>query len=173
MSPPAPSHQPPSTRPTPANPDQPGQPPAQPSPGQARPAQPSPSTLPSTQPQMQNVVPKKRRFAQNVSQKLGCGMVFKPHSCFLEQMPAMSPPAPATSPPALARPQPTQTSQASPAPSPAQPRPGQPLHPAQHPAPDAKCGSKKKAFRPKRFGQNVIGTQTLNNFYKPPKPLNP
>ena len=43
--------------------------PAQPSPAQARPGQPSPSILPSTQPQMQNVVPKKKRFAQNVSPK--------------------------------------------------------------------------------------------------------
>ena len=45
-----------------------------------------------------------------------------------------------------------------PAPSLAQPRPTRPLHPAQHPAPDSKDGSKKKTaqkFRSKRFGQNV------------------
>ena len=53
--------------------------------------------------------------------------------------------------------------------------PQQPPSPtAQHPAPDSKCGSRKNLpktfaqnFRTKRFGQNVIGTQTLNNFYKP------
>ena len=101
------------------------------------------------------------------------------------QPPATAPaPAPA---PAPAQPSPAQFTQSgtagltqpSPEPpftlaSPAQPQPSpaQPLHLAQSStAPDSKCGSKKKklpkTFHPKRFGQNVIGTQTLNNFYKP------
>ena len=77
-------------------------------------------------------------------------------------------------PPSVSGPSPNPHPQ-SPHPQPGRPAPAQasspaqPLHPAQHPAPDSKCGSKKKL--PKTFGQNfrskLIGTQTLNNFYKP------
>ena len=133
--------------------------------------------------------------------KLGCGMVFKPHSRFLEQMLAMlrypmrssrkrsvepsrttclgvpgrpgtvspaPPPCPAPSPRCKMWFQKKNCPKVS-APSPAQPRPSQPLHPAQHPAPDAKCGSKRKTaqkFRSKRFGQNVSPKTLLA-----PKPL--
>ena len=61
------------------------------------------------------------------------------------------------------------------APAPAQPSPAHSPSPAQpSPAPDSKYDSKRKTrsklgqnfvkTRSKRFGQNIIGTQTLNNF---------
>ena len=81
---------------------------------------------------------------------------------------------------AVGKPSPTQ-----PFPSPAQPRPRQPSQPSPvpkgkpsprfQPSPasrltNSKPKFKKKTcqnFRTKRFAQNVFGTQTLDNFYKP------
>ena len=55
--------------------------------------------------------------------------------------------------------------QPSPAqPSPAQPSPAQPSPAQPSPSSFLKHESQQKT-RSKRFGQNVIGTQTLNNFY--------
>ena len=117
--------------------------PAQPSPAHPSPAQPSPAQPSPAQP----------------------------------QRPAQPSPAQPSQPSPGPSPAPAQPSPAQAQPSPAQPSPAQPAQPspAQPTAPDAKCGSKKKTFaqnfRPKlshkTFGQNVIGTQTLNNFYKP------
>ena len=60
----------------------------------------------------------------------------------------------------VAGPEPRRPAQPSPAqPSPAQPSPAQPS-----PSSFLKHESQQKT-RSKRFGQNVIGTQTLNNFY--------
>ena len=56
-----------------------------------------------------------------------------------------------------AQPQPSRPSQPQPQPqlSPGQSSPAQPLHPAQHPAPDSKCGSKKKKLT-KTFGRSKL-----------------
>ena len=99
-----------------------------------------------------------------------------PHSCFLEQVLAMlrypmrssrkrsvepslqppAPPAPSPSP----QPEPSRARPARPAQPPAQASPGHPSPaPLPCPSPSPRC---KMWFQKK----NVIGTQTLNNFYK-------
>ena len=72
--------------------------------------------------------------------------------------PGHAPPAPSPGHQPTAQPSPAQQKNAA-LPSPAQPSPP--------PGQQTQTRIQKKKLSVKTFGQNVIGTQTLNNFYKP------